>query len=178
VIPSGTKQFTSDGGTMKYFAGLLVSLGILFVVSTQSSPSSDEETLKNLELGWSKCANYTQKDADCFKRVIGPRLVVIQPNGMKQELTKDNIDEEYKKIYAANPKGKSVYEFSDIVAKVYGDVGIVTYDQKAVMKDYSDQKMNNDWEMSVVDTWQKIGGEWKVLVTANVSKRFVPSDKY
>jgi hypothetical protein len=32
--------------------------------ATRSAPPTDEETLKNLELEWSKCSNFTQKDAD------------------------------------------------------------------------------------------------------------------
>jgi len=33
-------------------------------------------------------------------------------------------------------------------------------------------------EMSVVDTWQKESGKWKVLVTANVSRHPIPPEQY
>jgi hypothetical protein len=61
---------------------------------------------------------------------------------------------------------------------VYGDVGIVLYQQKTTATGYSDPKMNVELETSVVDTWQKAGGKWKVLVTANVSKHAMRPDKY
>ena len=163
---------------MKCCLGLFVLLGLLTGVLARSTPPSDEETLKNLELEWSKCSNYTQKDADCFKGVMGPQLVIVYPTGFLAEVTKDNIDGIYSKVLAENPKGKSSYEYSDIKVRVFGDTGIVTYSQKTTSAGYSDPKMNGSLEMSVVDTWQKQSGKWKVLVSANVSRHSIPPEQY
>lgn len=163
---------------MKFYLGLVAFLGLFTGVLTRSTPPSDEETLKNLELEWSKCSNYTQKDADCFKNVMGPKLVVISPNGLLIEFTKNNIDAIYSKWLAENPNAKNVYDYSDIKVSVFGDTAIVTYSQKTTMVGYSNPKFNGSVEMSVVDTWQKESGKWKVLVSANVSRHPMPPEVY
>ncbi len=89
---------------------------------------------------------------------MGPQLVVISPNGVLIEFTKNNIDAIYSKALAENPNAKDVFEYSDIKVSVFGDTAIVTYSQKTTLVGYSNPKFNGTLEMSVVDTWQKESG--------------------
>lgn len=163
---------------MKFCLVLTVSLGLLTGFFLRSTPPSDEETLKNLELERSKCSNYTQKDADCFKAIMGPNLVIVDPLGGVTEYTKENIDGIYSKIHAENPNAKSTFEYSGISARVFGDTGIVTYKQKTTSAGYSNPQFNLTIEMPVVDTWHKESGKWKALVSANVSRHSIPAELY
>jgi hypothetical protein len=97
---------------------------------TYSAPTSDEETLKNLEMESSKYSNSTQKDADFLKGIMGPEFVILYPQGTSSVLTPSNVDKEFSKYNAAEPDGKYIWVYSDVKARVFGDVGIVSYKQK------------------------------------------------
>src|SRR5262249_60124701 len=115
---------------MKSILGLLVSLGLVFAIKTYSAPPSDEETLVALEKEWSKYSNFTQKDADYMKGVIGPQFITIFPQGVSSTVTPSTIEADFAKSRAENPDGKFVFEYSDIKAHVFGDTAVVTYNQK------------------------------------------------
>jgi hypothetical protein len=85
---------------MKYLLGLVVSLG-MFIGITHSAPASDEETLKNLEIEWSKYSNNTPKDADFLKGIMGPEFVTLFPQGALSVVTPSNVDAEFAKFNAA-----------------------------------------------------------------------------
>jgi hypothetical protein len=162
---------------MKYIFGLIVSLGMLIGI-TYSAPTSDEETLKNLEMESSKYSNYTQKDADFLKGIMGPEFVILFPQGTLSVLTPSNVDKEFSKNNAAEPDGKYIWVFSDVKARVFRDVGIVSYKQNTTGTGFKNPDYNISIEMSVVDTWQKQSGKWKLLSSANVSRHQLPESLY
>jgi ketosteroid isomerase-like protein len=127
---------------------------------------------------WSKYSNNTQKDADFLKGIMGSEFVTLFPQGALSVLTPSNIDGQFSKYNAAEPDGKYVYVYSDIKARVFGDVGIVTYQQKSTGTGFKNPDYNISIEMSVVDTWQKQSGKWKVLSSANVSRHQLPEAVY
>jgi ketosteroid isomerase-like protein len=150
----------------------------MFIGITHSAPASDEETLKNLEMEWSKYSNNTPKDADFLKGIMGPEFVTLFPHGAISVVTPSNVDAEFSKFNAAEPDGKFVYVYTDVKARVFGDVGIVTYKQKSTGTGFKNPDYNISIETSVVDTWQKQSGKWKVLSSANVPRHQLPQALY
>jgi ketosteroid isomerase-like protein len=159
---------------MKCLVGLLISLGLLVGIRTYSAPPSDEEALVALEQEWSKYSNFTQKDADYLKTIMGKQFITLFPQGTLSILTKENIDAWFSKANADNPEGKAAYISTNIVPHVFGDVALVTYKQKSTATGFKNPDYNVSIEMSVVDTWQKQSGKWKVLCSANASKHPLP----
>jgi ketosteroid isomerase-like protein len=162
---------------MKLLIGLIVSLG-MFIGFSYAVPTSDEETLQNLEMEWSKYSNATQKDADFLKSIMGPEFVTLYPQGALTILTPANVNEAFSKSNAAEPDGKFTYVYTDVKARVFGDVGIVTYKQKTTATGFKNSDLNTSIEMMVVDTWQKQSGKWKVLSSANVPRHQLPESLY
>src|SRR6059058_4546185 len=71
------------GGPMnRLFSLLLISLFTLVICPrTSSMPTSDEETLKNLEMEAAKHSGFSDADVAFQKSILGPRVISIDPLG-------------------------------------------------------------------------------------------------
>src|ERR1700745_885944 len=104
MLDSGGK-----GGPMnRLFSLLLISLFTLVICTrTSSTPTSDEETLKNLEMEAAKHSGFSEADVAFQKSILGPRVISIDPLGHLYDQSPADYEKMIEGIRTANPDATS-----------------------------------------------------------------------
>jgi ketosteroid isomerase-like protein len=158
---------------------LAVMVFAVYVTGTMSKPSSDEETLKNLEIEWAKHSNGTDADMAFQNGVVAPMSTSVDVFGIIRDQSPADLQKLTTDAKAANPNATTSFEIKDIKVRVYGDTAVVTYDSTFTSSGMKDKNLNVTGAQSVsVDTWQKRTGKWKYIAGANVSKQPIPPEVY
>ena len=159
---------------------LLVSLLTLAVCTrTFSRPTSDEETLKNLEMESSKHAGLGESDIAFQKTIMGAHFIFIDPLGHTYDHTPADYEKMAVGIRTTNPDAMVKTEIKDIKVRISGDTATVTYGGTYTAAGFKDPNANVPGAHFVaVDTWQKQSGKWKFLAGAVVSTEPIPADAY
>jgi hypothetical protein len=162
---------------------ILLGLAGLFTlalcVRTFSSPSSDEETLKKLEMETAKHAGFGEADVAFQKSVFGPRVISIDPLGHVYDQGPADVEKMNVAIRTANPDAKADMQISDIKVRISGDMATVWYKGTYTATGFRDPNANVPGAGFVaIDTWQKQSGKWKLMANAGVSTGPIPAEAY
>jgi ketosteroid isomerase-like protein len=145
---------------------------------TLSIPSSDEETLKNLETEWAKHINGTDEDIAFQDSVLAPRATVLDALGNIVDLSRAELEENAADTKSANPDAKRSIKIKDIKVRVYGDTAIVTYINDFSGTGMKDKNLNMTGATANINTWQKQSGKWKCIAGASISTQPIPPEAY
>jgi hypothetical protein len=158
----------------------LVSLLTVVICSrTLSRPTSDEETLKNLEMEVAKHPGYSESDITFQKSILGDHFIFIDPLGHVYDQTPAEFEKMAVGIRTQNPDAKVKNEINDIKVRISGDTATVTYGGTFTTTGFKDPNANVPGAHFVaVDTWQKRSGKWKFLAGAEVSTEPIPAEAY
>src|SRR6516225_12008565 len=99
----------------RLFSLLLISLFTLVICTrTSSMPTSDEETLKNLEMEAAKHSGFSDADVAFQKSILGPRVVSIDPLGHVYDQSQAYYVKMIVGIRTANPDAKATTAIPDV----------------------------------------------------------------
>src|SRR5438034_11323311 len=97
------------------FSFLLCSLFTLVICPrTSSMPTSDEETLKNLEMEAAKHSGFSDADVAFQKSILGPRVISIDPLGHVYDQSPADYEKMIVGIRTANPDAKASTDIHDV----------------------------------------------------------------
>lgn len=161
----------------------LLCLSLLMVVicptRTSSQSTSDEETLKKLELEGATHAGTSDADIAFGKKVNSERVMTVDPLGHVSDLTPGDVEKMSVGMRKADPDVKTSIEIHDIKIRISGDTAIVTYAGTYNATRHKDARYDvPNAKFVAVDTWQKQLGKWKILAQAFVSTDPIPGDVY
>jgi Domain of unknown function (DUF4440) len=164
----------------RLFTLLLVSLFTLVICSrTLSRPTSDEETLKNLEMESAKHAGFGESDVTFQKTILGARCISIDPLGHVYDQTPADYEKMIVGIRTTNPEAKATIEISNIKVRISGDTATALYHGIYTATGFKDPNANVPGAHFVtIDTWQKQSGQWKIIGGAAVSTEPIPAEAY
>jgi len=161
---------------------LLLSLLTMVICATRTSSksTSDEETLKKLEIERAKHAGMSDADIAFGKSIYAEQVVTVDALGRISDQTPGDIEKMNLGIRKADPDVKFSAEMQDIKVRVSGDTAIVTasvtYNETGHKDARYDQGPNV--KIAAVDTWQKRSGQWKLLAQAFVATEPIPAEVY
>ena|ERR1700733_6113441 len=161
----------------------LLCLSCLTVVMcptrTFSQATSDEETLRKLELDGAKHLGTSDADIAFGKSISADHVVTVDPLGHVSDQTPTDAEKMSLGMRKSDPDVKSTAEIQDIKVRISGDTAIVTYSGTFNATGHKDARYDvPNAKFVAVDTWQKQSGQWKVLAQAFVATEPIPSDVY
>jgi hypothetical protein len=106
--------------TLLVVAVIILVLGG-YVGQTLPKPSSDEETLKTLEIEWAKHSNGTDADIAFQNGVVAPMSTSVDVFGNIRDQSPADLQKAITDAKTANPDAKNTFEIKDIKVRVYGD---------------------------------------------------------
>jgi len=164
----------------RLFSLLLISLFTLLICTrTLSKPTTDEETLKNLEMEAAKHSGFGDSDVAFQKTILGAHCVSVDPLGHIYDQTPADYEKMMVATRTGNPDAKATSEISDIKVRISGDTATVTYSGVYTASGFKDPNSNVPGAHFVtVDTWQKQSGKWKIIAGAAVSTGPIPAEAY
>jgi len=164
----------------RLFSLLLISLFTLVICTrTSSMPTSDEETLKNLEMEAAKHSGFSDADVAFQKSILGPRVVSIDPLGHVYDQSQADYEKMIVGIRTANPDAKASTDIHDVKVRISGDTATVAYAGTYTSSGFKDPNANVPGAHFVsIDTWQKQSGKWKLIAGAAVSTEPIPAEAY
>jgi ketosteroid isomerase-like protein len=146
---------------------------------TLSQSTSDEETLKKLELEGAKHAGTSDADIAFGKSITAEHVATVDPLGHVSDQTPGDAEKMSLGMRKADPDVKASVEIQDIKVRISGDTAIVTYSGTYNATGHKDARYDvPNAKFVAVDTWQKQSGKWKVLAQAFVATEPIPSDVY
>ena len=160
---------------------LMLSLLILAIGATRvwSQSTSDEETLKKLELNGAKHGGTSDADIAFAKGIISAHVVSIDPLGHVADQTPADFEKMELGMRKTDPDVKVTMEIHDINVRISGDTAIVTYSGTYNATGHKDARYDvPNAKFVAADTWQKQSGQWKMLAGIAVSTEPIPSDAY
>jgi hypothetical protein len=160
---------------------LILSLLILAIGTTRvwSQSTSDEETLKKLELDGAKHGGTSDADIAFGKSISSAHLVSIDPLGHVADQTPADFEKTELGMRKTDPDVKVTLEIHDINVRISGDTAIVTYSGTYNATGHKDTRYDvPNAKFVAADTWQKQSGQWKMLAGVAVSTEPIPSDAY
>jgi ketosteroid isomerase-like protein len=160
---------------------LMLCLLILAIGATRVWPqsTSDEETLKKLELDAAKHAGTSDADIAFDKSISSAHVVSIDPLGHVADQTPADLEKMELGMRKADPDVKVTVEIQDIKVRISGDTAIVTYSGTYSATGHKDARYDVPNAKFVgADTWQKQSGQWKMLAGVAVSTEPIPSSVY
>jgi ketosteroid isomerase-like protein len=161
----------------------LLCLPLLLVMicptRTSSQSTSDEETLKKLEIEGAKHAGTSDADIAFGKKVSSEHVVTVDPLGHVSDQTPADVEKMTLGIRKADPDIKASIEIQDIKVRISGDTAIVTYSGTYNATGHKDARYDvPNAKFVAVDTWQKQSGKWKILAQTFVATEPIPSEVY
>ena len=151
----------------------------IWTTRTWSQQTSDEETLKKLELEGAKHAGMSDADIAFGKSTSAAHTVTVDPLGHLSDQTPAEVEKMTVGMRKADPDVKASIEIQDIKIRISGDTAIVTYSGTYNATGHKDARYDvPNAKFVAVDTWQKQSGQWKILAQAFVSTEPSPSDAY
>jgi ketosteroid isomerase-like protein len=158
----------------------LSSLVLVFgPTRTSSQSTSDEETLKKLEIEGASHSGTSDADIAFEKKVNSEHVVTVDPLGHVSDQTPGDVEKMSLGVRKADPYIKTSIEIHDIKVRISGDTAIVTYSGTYNATGHKDARYDvPNAKFVAVDTWQKRSGQWKILAQAFVATDPIPSDVY
>jgi ketosteroid isomerase-like protein len=157
---------------------LLLMLGTCATRASAQS-SSDEETLKKLEMEGAKHAGTSDADIAFAKSVSAEHVVSADPLGHVTDMTPADAEKMTVGMRKADPDVKATVEIQDIKIRISGDTAIVSYSGTYNATGHKDARYDvPNAKFVAIDTWQKQGGKWKILAQAFVSTDPIPGEVY
>ena len=105
----------------RLFSLLMISLFTLVICTrTSSMPTSDEETLKNLEMEAGKHSGFSDADVAFQKSIQGPHVISIDPLGHVYDQSPAEYEKMVVGIRTANPDAKASVDIHDIKVRISG----------------------------------------------------------
>jgi ketosteroid isomerase-like protein len=145
-----------------------------------ANTTSDEETLKKLEIERAKHAGMSDADIAFGKSIYAEQVVTVHALGHVIDQTPGDIEKMSLGIRKADPDVKASAEIQDIKVRISGDTAIVTasvtYNETGHKDARYDQGPNA--KFVALDTWQKRSGQWKLLAQAFVATGPIPAEVY
>jgi hypothetical protein len=136
----------------------LLCLSLLMVICptlTSSQSTSDEETLKKLEIEGAKHAGTSDADIAFGKKVSSEHVVTVDPLGHVSDQTPADVEKMTLGIRKADPDIKASIEIQDIKVRISGDTAIVTYSGTYNATGHKDARYDvPNAKFVAVDTWQ------------------------
>ena len=160
---------------------LLLSLLTLVIGTTRTSSqsTSDEETLKKLEMEGAKHAGMSDADIAFGKSIDAEHVVSVDPLGHVSDQTPADVEKMSLGMRKADPDVKASIEIQDIKVRISGDTAIVSYSGTYNATGHKDARYDvPNGKFVAVDTWQKRSGQWKILAQAIVATEPIPSEVY
>jgi len=160
---------------------LLLSTLTVVMYTTRSWPqqTSDEETLKKLELEGAKHAGMSDADIAFLKSTNAAHVITVDPLGHVVDQTPADVEKMSLGMRKADPDVKASVEIQDIRVRISGDTAIVTYAGIYNATGHKDARYDvPNAKFVAVDTWQKQSGKWKILAQTFVATEPIPSDVY
>jgi|ERR1700746_1842845 len=160
---------------------LLLSLLTVVICTTRTSSqsTSDEETLKKLEMERVKHAGNSDADIAFGKSIIAERLVTVDALGHVTDQTPGEFEKTSLGMRKADPDVKLSAEMQDIKVRISGDTAIVMSTVTYSETGHKDSRYDvSTAKIAVVDTWQKRAGHWKLLAQAFVATDSIPAEYY
>jgi ketosteroid isomerase-like protein len=158
---------------------LLTVTVAIWTTRTWSQQTSDEETLKKLEMEGAKHAGLSDADIAFAKSTNAEHVVSVDPLGHVSDQTPADLEKMTVGMRKADPDVKASVEIQDIKVRISGDTAIVTYSGVYNATGHKDARYDvPNAKFVAVDTWQKQSGKWKVLAQAFVATEPIPSDVY
>jgi hypothetical protein len=147
----------------------------LVAIPASAQTSEDEKTIRKLEQEWPSHIGLTQADIDFQKRIMTDKMITIDNVGHIIVYSGKDIDA----LAKADPDVKSSGETTNLKIYFYGpDTAIATYNVHFIQTGHKDKKYNSDLELSCLDVWKKLNGEWKALAGSNTSTKPVLPEMY
>ena len=135
----------------------------------------DEKIIRKLEQEWPSHIGFTQADIDFQKRIMTDKMITIDNVGHIIVYSGKDIDA----LAKADPDVKSSGETTNLKIYFYGpDTAIATYNVHFIQTGHKDKKYDSDLELSCLDVWKKLNGQWKALAGSNTSTKPVPPEMY
>lgn len=167
---------------MKRLISLLILSTFTVVICanrTWSQQTSDEETLKKLEMEGAKHSGMSDADIAFGKSTSAAHTVTVDPLGHVSDQTPADVEKMTIGMRKADPDVKASIEIQDIKVRISGGTAIVTYSGVYNATGHKDARYDvPNAKFVAVDTWQKQSGQWKVLAQAFVATEPIPSDVY
>ncbi len=160
---------------------LLLSTLTMMICTTRtwSQQTSDEETLKKLELEGATHAGTSDADIAFGKKVSSEHVVSVDPLGHVTDQTPADVEKMSVGMRKADPDVKASVEIQDIKVRISGDTAIVTYSGTYHATGHKDARYDvPNAKFVAVDTWQKQSGKWKILAQTFVATEPIPSEMY
>ena len=165
----------------RLFSGLLLSLLILLVCANPASSqlTTDEDTLKKLEMEGAKHAGTSDADIAFGKSVSAEHVISVDPLGHVMDMTPADAEKMMVGMRKADPDVKATVEIHDIKIRISGDTAVVTYSGTYNATGHKDARFDvPNAKFVAVDTWQKQSGKWKLLAQAFVATDPIPPEVY
>jgi len=154
---------------------MLVMALALVAIPASAQTSEDEKTIRKLEQEWPSHIGLTQADIDFQKRIMADKMITIDNVGHIIAYSGKDIDA----LAKTDPDVKSSGETTNLKIYFYGpDTAIATYNVHIIQTGHKDKKYNLDLELSCLDVWKKLNGQWKALAGSNTSTKPVPPEMY
>jgi len=154
---------------------MLVMALALVAIPASAQTSEDEKTIRKLEQEWPSHIGLTQADIDFQKRIMADKIITIDNVGHIIAYSGKDIDA----LAKTDPDVKSSGETTNLKIYFYGpDTAIATYNVHIIQTGHKDKKYNLDLELSCLDVWKKLNGQWKALAGSNTSTKPVPPEMY
>jgi ketosteroid isomerase-like protein len=160
---------------------LMLCLLILAIGATRVWPqsTSDEETLKKLELDRAKHGGTSDAEIAFDKSISSAYVVSIDPLGHVYDQTPADLEKMELGMRKADPDVKVTLEIQDIKVRISGDTAIVTLSGTYNATGHKDARYDvPNAKFVAADTWQKQSGQWKMLAGVAVSTEPIPSNVY
>jgi ketosteroid isomerase-like protein len=170
-----------EGPMNRLFTLLLLSTLTVVMCTTRSwsQQTSDEETLKKLELEGAKHAGISDADIAFAKNNNAAHVITVDPLGHVADQTPADVEKMSLGMRKADPDVKASVEIQDIKVRISGDTAIVTYSGTYNATGHKDARYDvPNAKFVAVDTWQKQSGKWKILAQTFVATEPIPSDVY
>jgi len=152
---------------------------VICTTRTWSQQTSDEETLKKLEMEGAKHAGMSDADMAYMKANSAAHIVTVDPLGHVSVQTPADVEKMTIGMRKADPDVKATIEIQDIKVRISGDTAIVTYSGTYNATGHKDTRYDvPNAKFVAVDTWQKQSGKWKVLAQTFVATEPIPSEVY
>jgi hypothetical protein len=154
-------------------------ISTVYVTRSLSRPSSDEETLRNLEREWSKHSNGSDADIAFQNSVLAPVSTSVDVIGKIYDHTPADLEKAATDAKEANPDAQNRFDIRDVKVRLYGDTAVVTYVATFTCSGMKDKNLNVSKAVAaIMDTWQKQSGKWKYIAGATISTQPIPPEVY
>jgi hypothetical protein len=166
------KKLTEEESFMKWMC--LVAAGLVAVVAL-AQKSDDERIIENLERENANHIGTSKADLEFYKRIAPEKFITIDAFGHIYHITVSDV-ENYAKT---DPDVKSSGDITNLEIHLYGsNTAVATYRAHFAQTGHKDKKYDVDLEITCLDVWHKVNGQWKLVSGSNTSTKPLPAEMY